>query len=82
MRYEMSLIILILIIFNLCPSQYQNKKQKTKNKKQKKQKQKKNKNKIVPQYSFFPSDSLIKKKKSTHSQIKYNNQNIHKNFKI
>ena len=34
-------------------------------------------NKIVSQYKFFISDGLIKKKKkkSTHSQIKYNNQN-------
>ena len=32
-------------------------------------------NKIVSQYKFFPSDGLIKKKKSTHLQIKYNNQN-------
>ena len=31
-------------------------------------------NKIVSQYKFFPSDSLIKKK-SAHSQIKYNNKN-------
>ena len=38
---------------------------------------------MVPQYKNFPSDSLLKKKiKSTHWQIKYNNQtqdqNIHK----
>ena len=32
-----------------------------------------NNKKIVPQYWFFPSDILIEK--STHSQIKYNNQN-------
>ena len=38
-------------------------------------------NKIVFQYKFFPSDSLIKKK-STPSQIKYIIKTYTKEFKI